>query len=116
MPWLDSNRAKGETISIRLSAQAYRVPTDVPEADGTLQWDSTTMVVVFAEAEDATGLGWTYGPAAVTGIVGEMLAPVAAEVDPSDVGRAWQQMRRQLRNAGRPGVAGLALSAVDCAL
>ena len=25
---------------------AYTVPTDAPEADGTISWDSTTMVVV----------------------------------------------------------------------
>jgi hypothetical protein len=31
-----------------LDVSAYRIPTDAPEADGTYQWDSTTMVLVEA--------------------------------------------------------------------
>lgn len=34
------------------------MPTDAPEADGTLAWDSTTMVVVEVAAGDATVIGW----------------------------------------------------------
>ena len=41
-----------------------------------------------------------------------MLEPV----DVDDLPAAWQAMQQRLRNAGRPGVGGLALSAVDCAL
>lgn len=26
-----------------LQVRAYRIPTDAPESDGTLQWDSTTL-------------------------------------------------------------------------
>ena len=29
-----------------LAARAYRIPTDAPEADGTLAWNATTVVVV----------------------------------------------------------------------
>ena len=31
-----------------LRSASYRIPTDMPEADGTLAWDSTTLVVVLA--------------------------------------------------------------------
>jgi L-alanine-DL-glutamate epimerase-like enolase superfamily enzyme len=99
-----------------LAVAAYRVPTDAPEADGTLAWSQTTLVVVHASDGGVTGLGWTYGPAAAAEVVREMLAPVVRTVDPDDVAAAWSAMRRQVRNAGRPGVAGLALSAVDCAV
>ena len=34
----------------RLDVSAYTVPTDRPESDGTLEWDSTTMVLVEASA------------------------------------------------------------------
>ena len=34
----------------RIDVQAYTIPTDAPEGDGTLQWDSTTIVVVEAHA------------------------------------------------------------------
>lgn len=42
----------------------YRVPTDAPEGDGTLAWDSTTMVVAQVRSGGTTGLGYTYGVAA----------------------------------------------------
>jgi L-alanine-DL-glutamate epimerase-like enolase superfamily enzyme len=105
-----------DRVGIELAAAAYRVPTDAPEADGTLSWSQTTMVVVDATCAGVTGLGWTYGPAATVPAVHELLAPAVRELDPDDVPAAWSAMQRQLRNAGRPGLAGLALSAVDCAL
>ncbi|MFU8871788.1 enolase C-terminal domain-like protein [Micromonospora sp. SL4-19] len=101
---------------MRLTAAAYRPPTDAPEGDGTLAWDSTTMVLVHAQADGHTGFGWTYGPAAAAGVVTELLAPVVTDLDPDDVPAVWTAMQRRLRNAGRPGVAGLALSAADCAV
>ena len=42
-----------------LAVSAYEVPTDGPESDGTLEWDSTTMVVVHARAGGKVGLGYT---------------------------------------------------------
>jgi len=35
----------------------YVIPTDEPEADGTLTWDKTTMVLVRARAGGEQGLG-----------------------------------------------------------
>ncbi|WP_431932272.1 enolase C-terminal domain-like protein [Micromonospora sp. RP3T] len=101
---------------VGLTAEAYRIPTDVPEGDGTLAWTATTLVLVRARADGHTGIGWTYGPSAVVAVVADLLAPVLTDLDPDDVPAAWDRMRRRLRNAGRPGVAGLALSAADCAL
>jgi RimJ/RimL family protein N-acetyltransferase len=37
---------------IRLDVSAYTIPTDAPEADGTLEWTSTTLVLVEANAGD----------------------------------------------------------------
>ncbi|WP_405149199.1 mandelate racemase [Sphaerisporangium sp. NBC_01403] len=102
--------------TVLLAARAYEVPTDEPEADGTLSWSSTTLVVVHATCDDTTGLGWTYGPAATAAVVRELLAPAVRDLDPDDVPGAWLAMQRRLRNAGRPGIAGMALSAADCAL
>ncbi|WBC16659.1 mandelate racemase [Micromonospora sp. WMMA1998] len=101
---------------VGLTAEAYRIPTDAPEGDGTLAWTATTLVLVRARADGHTGIGWTYGPTAVVAVVADLLAPVLTDLDPDDVPAAWDRMRRRLRNAGRPGVAGLALSAADCAL
>ncbi|GAA1801152.1 enolase C-terminal domain-like protein [Luedemannella flava] len=99
-----------------LKASAYTVPTDAPEGDGTMAWTSTTLVLVTASADDCTGIGWTYGPAAIAQVVNGPLADVAADIDADDVPGAWVAMQRRLRNAGRPGMAGMALSAADNAL
>ena len=99
-----------------LTVEAYTIPTDVPEADGTLAWDSTTMVLVRAHAEDCVGLGWTYGPVACAAVVTDLLAPVVVGRRETDVPGVHETMVRALRNAGRPGIAACALSAVDVAL
>ena len=57
-----------------LSVSAYTVPTDQPESDGTLAWDSTTIVVVEVQAGGATGLGYKYGP---TNVNYGLLPPLA---------------------------------------
>ena len=43
-----------------VATRTYTVPTDQPEADGTLEWQATTMVTAEVRAGGATGLGWTY--------------------------------------------------------
>ena len=49
----------------RLEVAAYTIPTDSPEADGTIRWDSTTLVAVHLHAGGKTGFGYTYAaPAA----------------------------------------------------
>jgi L-alanine-DL-glutamate epimerase-like enolase superfamily enzyme len=101
---------------VRLAARAFRVPTDAPEADGTLAWSSTTLVLVEASEDGTVGIGWTYGPAATAAFVPEVLDPAVAGIDATDTPAAWLAMVRQLRNAGRPGIAGLALSAADNAI
>lgn len=99
-----------------LSASAYTIPTDAPEADGTAAWQATTLVLVRAEAGGQTGLGWTYGPPACAEMVTGMLAPVVEGRDAMDVPGTWVQLVRAVRNATRAGVAGYAISAVDVAL
>jgi L-alanine-DL-glutamate epimerase-like enolase superfamily enzyme len=97
-------------------AAAYTVPTDRPEADGTLAWDSTTLVVVEARAADAVGTGWTWAPAAAATVVRDLLAPVVTDRSALAPRAAQAAMAIAVRNAGRPGLVGMALSAVDIAL
>src|SRR5689334_2132354 len=105
--------AAPEITAVR--SAAYRFPTDRPEADGTLAWDATTLVTAQVDAAGRTGLGWTYGPAAVAGYV-EELGAVLPGRPAAEVPAAWAALVRQLRNATRPGLAGYALSALDVAL
>ena len=100
----------------RLDVHAYEIPTDAPESDGTLEWDSTTIVVVEAHAGDTAGLGYTYAPAAAGTLVREKLADVVRGADVHAIGVAWSKMAAELRNVGRPGIGFCALAAVDVAL
>ena len=102
----------------RLDAFARTIPTDEPESDGTLEWDSTTIVVVQVHAGDAVGLGYTYTHDAAVRLIEDKLAPAVHGFDVAggDVTSAWHEMGRLLRNVGRPGVGFMALSAVDIAL
>jgi L-alanine-DL-glutamate epimerase-like enolase superfamily enzyme len=101
---------------IRLSASAYTIPTDRPEADGTLSWDATTMVVVEVGNGDHEGIGWTYAGASAVGIIDDLLAPVVIGTDEIDIPQAAEGMARAVRNLGRPGLVACAISAVDISL
>jgi L-alanine-DL-glutamate epimerase-like enolase superfamily enzyme len=94
----------------------YTVPTDAPEADGTLAWDTTTVVIAEVTAGDATGTGWTYGPAAVGDFLHERLGPLVEGRGALDIPAVHGLMCRSVRNAGRPGIAACAISALDIAL
>ena len=108
--------ATGATVE-RLEVSAHTIPTDEPESDGTLEWDSTTIVVVRVHSGDTVGLGYTYTHDAAVRLIEDKLAPVVRGVDATaDLSRAWHEMGRLLRNVGRPGMGFMALSAVDIAL
>jgi L-alanine-DL-glutamate epimerase-like enolase superfamily enzyme len=99
-----------------VTAAAYEVPTERPEADGTLAWSSTTLVVVHVTGGGRAGIGYTYADAACKPLIDGKLRAAIAGHDVFETGGAWQAMVRAIRNLGRPGVASCAISAVDAAL
>ncbi|MEU6772334.1 enolase C-terminal domain-like protein [Streptomyces sp. NPDC046759] len=119
---MSGGAAGGNLADSRIDAvdvHAFEVPTDGPdgkEQDGTLEWDSTTMVLVRVHAGGRTGLGYTYGDVSVASFVESKLAPLLPGADASSPPALWHLMGRQIRNAGRPGVGAMAVSAVDVAL
>jgi L-alanine-DL-glutamate epimerase-like enolase superfamily enzyme len=100
----------------RLEASAYVIPTDGPESDGTLEWDSTTIVVVEVEGGGERGLGYTYGDASVGALIESKLAGVVEGADAHAPPAAWASMQAAIRNVGQPGVGAMAVSAVDVSL
>ncbi|HET8742643.1 MAG TPA: enolase C-terminal domain-like protein [Gaiella sp.] len=108
--------SRARTAIRQIEVGAYTVPTDEPESDGTLEWDSTTIVVVQCRAGDEVGLGYTYGDVSTARLVDSVLADVALDRDALAVTAAWDAMTVRLRNAGRPGIGSMALAAVDIAL
>jgi L-alanine-DL-glutamate epimerase-like enolase superfamily enzyme len=100
----------------RFSVAAYKIPTDYPESDGTLEWNSTTLVVVTAEALGKAGLGYTYADAATARLAHDLLGPLIRGRDAFAITANWYAMLAAVRNLGRPGVASMAIAAVDSAL
>lgn len=99
-----------------IEVSAYTIPTDKPESDGTIQWNKTTLVLVEARAGDACGLGYSYADLATATLVRDKLADVVIGLDAMRVPEAWHKMVHSIRNLGRPGIASMAISAVDSAL
>ncbi|MEU5885206.1 hypothetical protein [Spirillospora sp. NPDC047279] len=61
-------------------------------------------------------MGWTYGSAACASVISDKLAGVVCGRPGPDVSGTWEAMVRAVRNDGRPGAVGYAISAVDVAL
>jgi L-alanine-DL-glutamate epimerase-like enolase superfamily enzyme len=100
-----------------MKVSVFEVPTDAPESDGTLEWDSTTIVVVEIERDGHTGLGYTYADKSVATLIDSKLASIIDDDhDPLSPPATWQRMRVALRNVGQQGVGAMAISAVDIAL
>jgi L-alanine-DL-glutamate epimerase-like enolase superfamily enzyme len=99
-----------------LRASAYRIPTEGPEADGTLAWTSTTLVVAEVQAGGYTGVGYTYSDAAAAQLINGKLRDAVIGIDATAVPQAMAVMLREVRNLGRAGLAATAISAVDTAL
>jgi L-alanine-DL-glutamate epimerase-like enolase superfamily enzyme len=108
-------RDDGPTVR-EITTAVYKIPTDAPEADGTLAWDATTMVLARVTAGAEQGIGWTYAAAAAQSVITDMLAGVVTGRSALDVPGANEAMTRAVRNIGRPGIAATAISAVDIAL
>ncbi len=100
----------------RVGACAFEIPTDRPEADGTIAWNSTTRVLLEVSAGGKIGVGYTYSGASILRLIRDKLVPIIAGKDALAPQAAWLAMQRAVRNLGREGLAATAISAIDAAL
>jgi L-alanine-DL-glutamate epimerase-like enolase superfamily enzyme len=100
----------------RVRVNTFTIPTDFPESDGTIEWDSTTMVLVEVSAAGKTGIGYTYSHSTASELIEHTLAKSVYGKDAFDIPAIWFEMVRQVRNIGLQGLAATAISAVDNAL
>ncbi len=100
----------------RISAAAYEIPTDAPEADGTLAWDRTVLIVVEIEAGGQTGLGYTYADGSIVPLIQGKLGSVISGHSAFDIAAANKALWRSIRNLGRSGLVATAISGIDTAL
>src|SRR5579885_2967857 len=101
-----------ETIAVR----RLRFPTDAPEADGTMAWDHTTMVLAEISAGGETGSGYTYASEAAADVIKNLCVALLRGRSAFDIPAHWMTMVGAVRNMGWRGVCADAISAVDVAL
>ena len=100
----------------KVHLSAYTIPTDAPESDGTLEWDSTTLIICEIHAGETIGLGYTYGNQATAAVIDHLAEKCLLRQSALDVSGLHAAMLRQVRNDGSRGIASMAISALDVAL
>jgi hypothetical protein len=100
----------------RIDVRACRIPTDDPEADGTLAWSSTTIVLVQVAAAGERGLGYTYTHASAAQLIATELEEAVLGTSALAPPANWRTMVGAARNFGHQGIAASAIAAVDIAL
>lgn len=100
----------------QLDVSVYTIPTDHPESDGTAHWKATTLVTVETHGGGQVGLGYTYGDPATGALIRDTFAPVVQGCDAMRVSASWRALSDASRNLGRPGLASMAIAAIDTAL
>lgn len=98
------------------AVSAYRIETDFPESDGTLEWNATTVIVVELSAGDSRGLGYTYAHEGCVTVIEKALFPCVRNRDPMGTRAIWDDMCTTVRNYGATGLAACAIAAVDIAV
>jgi L-alanine-DL-glutamate epimerase-like enolase superfamily enzyme len=100
-----------------LAVSVYRIPTDaLSESDGTYTWDSTTLVLVEARGGGIAGIGYTYADTSTARLIADVLARSVCGMDVMSTAKIWRTLVSAVRNLGRPGIASMAISAVDVAM
>ncbi len=115
---LENARAPGMSATPieKLTVTVCKIPTEQPESDGTYEWDSTTIVIVEAEAGDQCSLGYSYADDATAKLIDSKLKDIVLGRDALSPNDAFVAMTKSIRNLGRPGICSMAISAVDTSL
>ncbi len=100
----------------QLDVSACTVPTKTPEADGTLAWRETTLVLVRVSGSGAAGFGYSFADIATANLIDAHLKRIVIGGNYLSISELWVGMVRAIRNLGRPGICSMAISAVDNAL
>ena len=109
-------KSPGSILIKEVKVSAYKVPTDLPEADGTIEWDSTTMVLVEIEVGGKKGVRYTYAHEGAGLVIEKTLKQIVVGKDAMNIPGITSHCIRAIRNNGDCGIAMMAVSAVDNAL
>lgn len=93
--------------------EAFKIPTNTPESDGTASWDSTTIIIVQLTAGAHTGLAYTYTNEAAAEVSEYLIQKEVLSKDVHSIPKIHLAMDRAVRNMGRPGLVSCAIAAID---
>ena len=99
-----------------LNVSAYNIPTDAPESDGTIEWKSTTMILVEINAGEKTGMGYSYADISSAFFIDKNLKKVVIGKNAMDIPWILKCMVDSVRNNGNCGIVAMAISAINNAL
>jgi L-alanine-DL-glutamate epimerase-like enolase superfamily enzyme len=113
-----SSKTSGSLAGIITGSRVrlFKAQTDAPEADGTYEWSSTTMVLAEIDGGGERGIGYTYADASTGKLAQALLEEVVHGQDVFCHIQIWLAMLRRVRNLGESGVSQMAISAIDNAL
>jgi L-alanine-DL-glutamate epimerase-like enolase superfamily enzyme len=95
--------------------QVCTVPTEEKESDGTLEWDSTTLVLVRLTAGRHEGIGYTYGDRALGPLLTHRFLPLVRGWNALAPSALTRKAVHEARNVGSEGAVMMAISALDVA-
>jgi L-alanine-DL-glutamate epimerase-like enolase superfamily enzyme len=105
-----------EALIEKAVISAFTIPTDAPEADGTLRWQSTTLVLAEITAAGQTGTGYTYAQRATATMAQHLAETCLKGKCAFNIPALHDAMLGKVRNDGQQGVCAMAISALDIAL
>lgn len=107
----------GDSVLIKNGVvSVYIIPTETPESDGTIEWNSTTLILVKIAAGNTTGIGYTYSNVAAAAIINSSLKKVIENENCLDIPFLSKKIIDTVRNDGQCGIPMMAVSAVANAL
>jgi L-alanine-DL-glutamate epimerase-like enolase superfamily enzyme len=108
---------ESDVVNIKqLNVAAYTIPTDSPESDGTIKWDSTTLIFVEISAGNQKGIGYSFANDASAYFISKNLKQIVEGKNAFDIPLICEAMVHSVRNNGNSGIIAMAISAVDNAL
>ncbi len=99
-----------------VKVSAYKIPTDGPESDGTIEWNSTTLILVEIEGGGKSGIGYTYADVTSALFIDKSLKKILIGKDGMQIPFILKTMVDSVRNNNNCGVIAMAISAIDSAL